>query len=159
MVAAAALALASCGAAEDKAGAAPAETSAETGQITLDSTASLQDWLMLARTSDGGYVHFNQRSIFREPGGDASIQVQIRYGQPQLFRTETEASETTVRYTVERVTYHFQCGEGAFYPGERQIIGEGDVVQATIPTASEIYRPVRARGIAALIMPVACRGS
>lgn len=131
---------------------APAE-----GQVTLNSASTLQDWLMVARTSDGGFVHFNQRTIFRE-NGQARIDVQVRYGTPQLYASETERTETTVRYTLERIGYVFNCADDTFAIRERQIVDDAGVVQATIPGRPDLFRTTPASGIARIVLPVACRG-
>ncbi len=152
-IAAACIALSACAPEAPPAAQAPAQE----GQVRLGSTQALQDWLMIARTQDGGFVHFNQQSIFRE-NGQARIDVQVRYGAPQLYESETDRTETTIRYTLERIGFVFNCADETFAIRERQIVDENGTVLATIPGRPDLFRPTPAGGVARLVLPPACRG-
>lgn len=169
----AALTLSACGQPQqDGAPAAPSD-----GQVSLGSAQSLPDWLLVARQRDCrgetpaedreciGEVHFNQRTITRDTAaGTADIWIQVRHAQPQLFEMESATTETTIRFTNERLHYRFTCppadGEAVpqFIVVERQIMGEGEVVVAR-DAPTQIYRaPIRG-SVTGIIQPIACRGS
>jgi hypothetical protein len=176
ILAAAALAftLSACGQPQSADGsAAPAEP----GSVTLGSTRNLPDWLLVARQRDCraetpaedleqciGEIHFNQRTITRDTAaGTADIWVQASHGQPQLYSMESATTETTIRYTVERVHYRFTCPAPdsgqvpQFVVIERQIMGQNDAVIAR-DEPRQIYRePVRG-SVTAIVQPIACRG-
>jgi hypothetical protein len=169
-----AFALSACGQPQSGAPAAPAEP----GSVTIGSAQNLPDWLLVARQRDCraenpvedrercvGEIHFNQRTITRDTAaGTADIWVQARHAQPQLYAMESATTETTIRYTVERVHYRFTCpavdsGQvPQFVVVERQIMGQNDAVIAR-DEPRQIYRePVRG-SVTAIVQPIACRGS
>lgn len=169
----AAFALAACG--QQQQSGAPAAP-AEPGSVTLGSTQNLPDWLLVARQRDCrgetpaedreciGEVHFNQRTITRDAAnGTADIWVQARHAQPQLYAMESATTETTIRFTVERIHYRFTCPDPdsaetpQFVVIERQIMGQNDAVIAR-DEPRQIYRaPVRG-SVTAIVQPIACRG-
>lgn len=160
--AAALLALAACGQASD----APAGQGASSGPVVLATTRDMPDWLLVARQRDcppgadcpRGEVHFNQRTITRNADGTADIWVQVRHGQAQLFSVDTETTETTVRFTLERLHYRFNCQTTEFIVVERQIMGANETVIAR-DEPRQIWRlPVRGSATGVLL-PIACRGS
>jgi hypothetical protein len=137
----------------------------DAGAVVLGVGEDLPDWLLVARQRSCAAgedcprreVMFNQRSITRSADGTADIWIQVRHGVPQLFQVESETSETTVRYEVERLHYRFNCTTEQFYVVERQIMGAGETVIAR-DTPPAIYRaPVRG-SVTPIIMPIACRG-
>jgi hypothetical protein len=163
IIALAALALAACGPAPEKAAPAPAQGAAQgqaktEGPVLLGTTQYMPDWLLIARTPDGGFIHFNQRAISRGADGTADIWVQVTYGGNQLYEYETETAKTTIRYTVERVHYRFRCADQTFVVVERQIMGPGERVVAH-DEPRQIWRITPTHGAARLVMPIACRGS
>ncbi|MBC7770398.1 MAG: hypothetical protein H7124_16585 [Phycisphaerales bacterium] len=158
--------LAACGQQQQ----APGEPPAETDAIILGSTQNLPDWLLVARQRDCrgetpeddraclGEVHFNQRTITRSAdGATADIWVQVRHGQPQLYEIEDATTETTIRYTLQRLHYRFNCTEQEFVVVERQIMGAGETVVAR-DEPTQIYRAPVGRSITAIVLPIACRG-
>jgi hypothetical protein len=169
-----ALTLTACGQQQGTTGA-PADNG---GGVTLGSAQNLPDWLLVARQRDCrgetpvddrenciGEVHFNQRTITRDAAaGTADIWIQVRHAQPQLFAMESATTETTIRFTMERLHYRFTCppAEGDVVPQfivvERQIMGTGEsVVARDEPTP--IYRaPIRG-SVTGIIQPIACRGT
>lgn len=160
------LALAACGEEPPPtAGGAPA---AEKGSVILGSTQNLPDWLLVARQRDCraegaadqeclGEVHFNQRTITRNGDGTADLWIQVRHGQPQLYQIDSERTETTVRFEMERLHYRFNCSTTEFIVVERQIMGPNEVVVAR-DEPRPIYRaPVRG-SVTGIIQPIACRG-
>ncbi|MBL8548785.1 MAG: hypothetical protein JNJ73_02280 [Hyphomonadaceae bacterium] len=136
-------------------GAAPSPTASE---VVLGSTKNLPDWLLVARTADAGYVHFNQRSIRRNGDGTADIWVEIRHGNPQLREAEDEKTRTAIHFRTERLQYRFNCVESRFVILKRQFMGGQDAVAAEDTMNPELWRGVPATGIARVVMPVACRG-
>lgn len=148
--------LAACGRPADQ----PAQSGDEPalGDIQMASTENMPDWLLIARTADGGYVHFNQRTIHRAADGIADVWVQVRYGQQQLYQTEDDTTETVVRYEVERVHYKFRCPDEHFTIAERQIMGPNEQVVGR-ETPPELWRAAPQRGVARLVLPIACRGA
>lgn len=168
--AAAVFALAACGEQQPASnnGGAPAR---DPGSVVLGSTQNLPDWLLVARQRDCardapaaeqcplGEVHFNQRTITRDPAnGTADIWIQVSHGQPQLFAMESATTETTIRFELERLHYRFNCESGQFIVVERQIMGAGEAVVAR-DEPRQIYRdPVRG-SVTGVIYPIACRGS
>jgi hypothetical protein len=158
----AALALAACGEREPGAGGDP-------GAVVLGSAEHLPDWLLVAYQRDcprpevgpdtcRGEVHFNQRTITRSADGTADIWIQVRHAQPQLLQMEDAATETTVRYNLQRLHYRFNCGAGEFAVVERQILDANDAVIAR-DEPQQIYRAPVGGSITAIIMPIACRGT
>lgn len=159
--------LAACGQAQQT----PAsQSTGETDSVILGSTQNLPDWLLVARQRDCrgetpaedreciGEVHFNQRTITRSADGQtADIWIQVRHGQPQLFQAEDATTETTIRYTTQRLHYRFNCAEEKFVVVERQIMGAGETVVAR-DEPTQIYRAPVAGSVTAIIMPIACRG-
>lgn len=136
------------------------------GSVILGSTQNMPDWLLVARQRDcepggdcpRGEVHFNQRTISRNADGTADIWVQVRHGRTQLFNTETETTETTIRFELERLHYRFNCTTNQFIVVERQIMGANETVVAR-DEPRPIYRdPVRGSATGVLL-PIACRGS
>ena len=141
---------------------------AEPGSVALGSTQSLPDWLLVARQRDCprdaaqqcplGEVHFNQRTISRDAANNtADIWMQVRHGQPQLFRIDSETTETSVRFEVERLHYRFKCDTGQFVVIERQIMGAGETVVAR-DEPTQIYRDPVQGSVTGIIQPIACRG-
>ena len=165
LVVAALLALAACGEAKAPDGQPPRAG----GGIVLASTRNLPDWLLVARQRDCaidaaeedrcplGEVHFNQRTITRTAEGFADIWVQASHGRPQLYEYETETTETTIRFTLERLHYRFNCNTSEFALIERQIMGAGETVVAQ-DQPPEIYRAPASRSVTIIVMPIACRG-
>jgi hypothetical protein len=167
LVLAALLALAACGQPQDS-GEAPAR---EIGSVVLGSTQNLPDRLLVARQRDCrgetpaedmeqciGEVHFNQRTITRNADGTADIWIQVRHAQPQLYETETATTETTIRFTMERLHYRFNCENTHFIVVERQIMGNGDTVVAR-DEPRPIYRAPVQGSVTGIIQPIACRGT
>ena len=144
------------------------ETSASSGNgnVVLGSTRNMPDWLLVARQRDcapgegcpRGEVHFNQRTITRNADGTADIWVQVRHGLPQLYQIESETTETTIRFEVERLHYRFNCASGEFIVVERQIMGAGETVVAR-DEPRPIYRAPARGSATAILLPIACRGS
>ena len=134
------------------------QVAAEPGQVTLGTTRNMPDWLLVARTSDGGFVHFNQRAIVRNADGTADIWVQIRHGRPQLYGEENATLETTVRYQLERLHYRFRCADDRFVILKRQFLSDEDSVDAEQDMPADLWRPVPATGPARVVQPIACRG-
>ncbi|MBL8546040.1 MAG: hypothetical protein JNL81_06220 [Hyphomonadaceae bacterium] len=150
--------LAACGQPAAPAGEAPATGAAQSdGSVLLGSTQNMPDWLLVLRTTEGGTVHFNQRTITRQ-NGLADIWLQVRYGHPQAWDASDESTERVVRYDVERMHYRFNCAEETFVIVERQIMGSGEQVIAR-DEPQQIYRATPASGVARQMLPVACRGS
>lgn len=147
-------ALAACG--QSTAPAPTAAPPAEEGAVEFGSTRNMPDWLFILRTNDGGTIHFNQRTVTRADGM-ADIWLQVRYGQPQLYNTETESTETVVRYELERLHYRFNCTDETFVIVERQIMGANEQVIATVEPP-QIYRATPEAGAARQVLPIACRG-
>ena len=159
------LAVAACGPAgaptQQGQGAAPVQE----GPVVLATTRNMPDWLLVARQRDcdpggdcpRGEVHFNQRTITRRADGTADIWVQVRHGTPQLYAIDDGATETTIRYEMQRVHYRFNCQTEQFFVVERQIMGAGETVVAR-DNPQQIFRaPVRG-SVTAIVMPIACRG-
>lgn len=159
------LALAACGNPNPVGGEAPA-ADPNIGQVALGVGEGLPDWLLVARQRSCARdencprreVMFNQRTITRGADGVADIWIQVRHGVPQLFQVDTESTETTVRFEVERLHYRFNCTTEQFYVVERQIMGAGDIVVARDEPAPVYRSPVRG-SITPIIMPIACRGN
>lgn len=164
--------LAACGQQASQAPAEPGQAAApgETDSVILGSTQNLPDWLLVARQRDCrgetpdedreclGEVHFNQRTITRAADGStADIWVQVRHGQPQAYEVEDATTETTIRYTLQRLHYRFNCNDQQFVVVERQIMGAGETVVARDHPTQIFRAPVRG-SITAIVMPIACRG-
>jgi hypothetical protein len=147
--------LAACGQSAAPQGQAPAPQSE--GSVLLGSTQNMPDWLLVLRTTEGGTVHFNQRTITRQ-NGLADIWLQVRYGHPQAWDASDETTERTIRFDVERMHYRFNCAEETFVIVERQIMGANDEVVAR-DEPQQIYRATPASGVARQMLPVACRGA
>lgn len=143
----------------------PRAESPDAGAVVLGVGEDLPDWLLVARQRSCAAdedcprreVMFNQRSITRSADGTADIWIQVRHGVPQLFQVESETTETTVRYEVERLHYRFNCTTEQFYVVERQIMGAGETVIARDQPAAIYRAPVRG-SVTPIIMPIACRG-
>lgn len=153
--------LAACGQPAAPAGQAPAAGSEtqqnEGGSVLLSTPQGLPDWLLVLRTTEGGTVYFNQRTITRE-SGMANIWVQIRYGREQVWDASDDSTDRLIRYDVERMHYRFNCAEEKFVIVERQIMGSGDrVVARSEPT--QVWRTTPMTGVARQILPAACRGA
>jgi hypothetical protein len=131
------------------------QAAAEPGQVTLSRTRDMPDWLLVARTSDRGFVHFNQRTIVRNPDGTADIWVQIRHGSPQL---EGEQGAETIRYQLERVQYRFRCSDDQFKVVKRQFLDDENTVAAEQDYSDSLWRGVPRTGPARIVQPIACRG-
>ena len=159
------LAGAACGNPVSPVNGAPQTSGGENGAGILDVAEDLPDWLLVARQRSCApdedcprrEVMFNQRTITRNPDGTADIWIQVRHGVPQLFQVDTETTESTVRYDVERLHYKFNCQTEQFYVVERQIMGAGETVVARDEPAAIYRAPVRG-SITPIILPIACRG-
>lgn len=159
------LALAACGNPAPQ-GAGASEANPNIGQVALGVGEGLPDWLLVARQRSCARdedcprreVMFNQRTITRSADGTADIWIQVRHGVPQLFQVDTENTETTVRFDVERLHYRFNCATEQFYVVERQIMGAGEIVVARDEPAPVYRSPVRG-SVTPIIMPIACRGN
>jgi hypothetical protein len=149
---------------------APTEGAKEEGRVSLGSTQDLPDWLLVARQRDCardaaaedrcplGNIHFNQRTITRNPDGTADIWVQVSHGRAQLYEVESETQETTIRYELERIHYRFNCNSDQFVVVERQIMGAGETVVAR-DNPLQIYRAPVGGSVTRIIQPIACRGA
>lgn len=135
---------------------APATAPAD-GPVVLSTTRNMPDWLLALRTTEGGTVHFNQRTITRE-NGFADIWLQVRYGHPQAWDASDETTERTIRYDVERMHYRFNCAEGTFVIVERQIMSDNEQVVAR-DEPQQIYRAAPQNGAASHMLRVACNAS
>src|SRR5262245_56895674 len=108
------------------------------GPVVISSTRDLPDWSLVARQRDCppgedcplGEVKFNQRTITRGDDGTADIWVQVRHGRPQVYQIEDATTQTTVRFSVQRLHYRFNCQTEQFFVVERQIMGAGETVVA-----------------------------
>ncbi len=150
--------LAACGQPAAPNGQAPAGGSAnDGGSVPLSTPEGLPDWLFVLRTSEGGTVHFNRRTITRE-NGLADIWLQVRYGHTQRWDASDETTERTISFDVERMHYRFNCTEETFVIVERQIMGANEEVVAR-DTPPQVFRPMPASGVARQMLPVACRGA
>ncbi len=149
--------LAACGQPAAPAGQAPATEATSDGPVILGTTRNMPDWLLVLRTTEGGTVHFNQRTITRE-NGLADIWLQIRYGHQQAWDASDEGTDRVVRYDVERMHYRFNCAEETFVIVERQIMGGNEQVIAR-EEPQQIYRATPVSGVARQMLPVACRGA
>ncbi len=162
-IAAAAFVLAACG---EQSAPNAGGGEAQSGPVVLDTTRNMPDWLLVARQRDcapgescpRGEVHFNQRTITRNADGTADIWVQVRHGLPQLYEMESETTETTIRFEVERLHYRFNCETGEFIVVERQIMGAGETVIAR-DEPRPIYRAPARSSATAILLPIACRGT
>jgi predicted small lipoprotein YifL len=146
--------LAACGQPAAPAGAPATQNE---GPVVLATTRNMPDWLLVLRTTEGGTVHFNQRTITRE-NGLADIWLQVRYGHTQAWDASDETTERIIRYDVERMHYRFNCAEETFVIVERQIMGANEEVVAR-DEPQQIYRTTPITGVARQMMPVACRGA
>src|SRR5690606_30972738 len=149
--------LAACGQPAAPQGEAPAAQTSGDGPVILATTRNMPDWLLVLRTSEGGTVHFNQRTITRE-NGFADIWLQVRYGHTQAWDASDETTERTIRFDVERMHYRFNCADETFVIVERQIMGSNDEVVAR-DSPQQIYRATPASGVARHMLPVACRAA
>ncbi len=149
--------LAACGQPAAPQGEGPAAETSRDGPVTLATTRNMPDWLLVLRTTEGGTVHFNQRTITRE-NGFADIWLQVRYGHTQAWDASDETTERTIRFDVERMHYRFNCAEETFVIVERQIMGSNDQVVAR-DEPRQIYRATPVSGVARQMLPVACRGA
>ena len=137
----------------------PASCTDPAAVVVLRTTQTQPDWLLFAHQAGGGDIHFNQRSIRRCGDNEAEIVVQVRYVEPQLYAIEhADRSQTTVRYTVERVRYHYRCTPATFAIVDRQVVDDSDRVVATIPGRADLYRPATPASPAGLIIRTACLG-
>jgi hypothetical protein len=147
-------ALAACG---QPAQQAPPQAENGDGPVVLATTRNMPDWLLVLRTTEGGTVHFNQRTITRE-NGFADIWLQVRYGHTQPWDASDETTQRVIRYDVERMHYRFNCAEETFVIVERQIMGANDEVVAR-DEPRQIYRATPPTGVARHMLPLACRAS
>ena len=127
------------------------------GPVVLATTRNMPDWLLVLRTTEGGTIHFNQRTITRQDGL-ADIWLQVRYGRQQAWDASDETTDRVIRYDVERMHYRFNCAEETFVIVERQIMGSGDQVIAR-DEPRQIFRATPSAGAARQILPIACRGA
>jgi hypothetical protein len=149
--------LAACVQPAAPAGQAPATGAQSEGSVMLGSTQNMPDWLLVLRTTEGGTVHFNQRTITRQ-NGFADIWLQVRYGHTQAWDVSDESTDRILHFDVERMHYRFNCAEEKFVIVERQIMGASEQVVAR-DTPAQIFRATPASGVARQILPVACRGA
>jgi hypothetical protein len=150
------LTLAACGRTPEQPPPAFPETGAQ--QVDIGVAEGLPQWLQIARQSDGGFIHWDRTSLIRRPGGEAEVWVQVRFGEPQLFESETETTTQAVRYEIERVHYRFKCMERTFAILERRFIGNEERILGAVPTDPVVFRAIPSNGAAAVLEPVACRG-
>lgn len=173
LAAASALLLSACGQEQQPPAPAaplPSDPSAQV-RVVLPMSRMSPDWIEVARQRDCpvvgeiakercpyGSVHYNRQTITRSVDGTvANIWAQVTHGAPQLIQSETQTTETTIRYTRERILYRFKCNEETFAVIERQIMGDNDtVVQRDQPR--EIYRAPARWSAVAILMPIACNG-
>ncbi len=150
--------LAACGQPAAPGGQTPASGgNGEGGSVLLSTPEGLPDWLFVLRTSEGGTIHFNRRTITRE-NGFADIWLQVRYGHTQRWDASDETTERIIRFDVERMHYRFNCAEETFVIVERQIMGANEEVVAR-DTPPQVFRSMPASGVARQMLPVACRGA
>ncbi|GAM97092.1 hypothetical protein U91I_00715 [alpha proteobacterium U9-1i] len=149
------IALAACG--QPAEAPAPGAAPVNEGPVVLSTTRNMPDWLFILRTNDGGTIHFNQRTITRHDGL-ADIWLQVRYGRQQLWQSETETTESVIRFELERIHYQFNCESEQFVIVERQIMGAGEQVVAR-DEPRQIWRNTPETGAARHILPIACRGA
>jgi hypothetical protein len=156
--------LAACG--EPAAPGAPDPATEGNSSVILSNSRSLPDWLLIARQRScdpgencpRGEVHYNQRTVTRNAADNtADIWIQVRHGSNQLYQLESETTETTIRYELERLHYRFNCETAEFIVVERQIMGANETVIAT-DTPRAIYRAPARGSATAIIQPIACRG-
>jgi len=148
-------ALAACGQQTGKQGGAPAQQ--QNGVLVLSQTQNLPDWLFILRTTDGGTIHMNQRTITRA-NGMADIWLQVHYGQQQLYEAVTGDRTSVIHYEVERLHYRFNCTDEKFLIVERQIMGSGETIVAR-DEPRQIWRLTPETGAARYVLPIACRAS
>jgi hypothetical protein len=148
--------LAACGQPSAPAGS-QGQTETSEGPVVLATTRNMPDWLLVLRTTEGGTVHFNQRTITRQDGL-ADIWLQIRYGHTQAWDASDATTDRIIHYDVERMHYRFNCAEGTFVIVERQIMGANEEVVAR-DEPQQIYRATPSTGVAHQMLPIACRGS
>lgn len=134
-----------------------AQTGNSEGPVVLATTRNMPDWLLVLRTTEGGTVHFNQRTITRQ-NGLADIWLQVRYGHTQAWDASDETTQRIIHFDVERMHYRFNCAEGTFVIVERQIMGANEEVVAR-DEPPQIYRATPTTGVAHQMLPIACRGS
>lgn len=148
--------LAACGQANAPA---PAEQqpAEDGGPVVLGTTRNMPDWLLVLRTTEGGTVHFNQRTITRQDGF-ADIWLQVRYGRQQAWDASDESTDRVIRYDVERMHYRFNCAEETFTIVERQIMGANDQIVGR-DEPQQPFRATPATGVARHMLPIACRAS
>lgn len=163
------LALVACGQPAPTSDAEPAKAGPP-GQVVMSTTRNMPDWLLVARQRDCardaapedrcplGEVHFNQRTISRTADGFADIWVQASHGRAQLYEYETETRRTTIRFTLERVHYRFNCNTSEFVIVERQIMGANETVVAR-DEPRQIYRAPARGSVTHVVMPIACRAT
>jgi hypothetical protein len=149
--------LAACGQPAAPDGAPQSSGTQSDGSVLLGSTQNMPDWLLVLRTTEGGTVHFNQRTITRQ-NGLADIWLQVRYGRTQAWDASDETTERILHYDVERMHYRFNCAEETFVIVERQIMGANEEVVAR-DEPIQVFRGTPASGVARQILPVACRGA
>lgn len=152
-----ALTLAACGQPATSAKQQPPASNAENSPLVLSATQNLPDWLLILRTTDGGTIHFNQRTITRA-NGQADIWLQVRYGAPQLYQAITGDHSSIIHYELERLHYRFDCANEKFVIVERQIMGANEEVVAR-DEPRQIWRLTPETGAARQVMPIACRGA
>ncbi|MES1198418.1 MAG: surface-adhesin E family protein [Pseudomonadota bacterium] len=156
-IALAAFALAALAACGQPSGAKGAPAQQQNGALVLSQTQNLPDWLFILRTTDGGTIHMNQRTITRV-NGIADIWLQVHYGQQQLYEAVTGDRTSVIHYEVERLHYRFNCTDEKFLIVERQIMGAGETVVAR-DEPRQIWRLTPETGAARYVLPIACRAS
>ncbi len=166
IAAAALIALSACGQQQEASTGAPAPSQDGSSPVQLSNSRSLPDWLLIARQRDcapgenceRGQVYYNQRTVTRNAAeGTADIWIQVRHGVPQLYQTDTETMERTIRFDTERLHYRFNCESQQFMVVERQIMGSNETVIARDEPA-QVYRAPVSGSVTAIILPIACRG-
>ncbi|MGE0829667.1 MAG: surface-adhesin E family protein [Hyphomonadaceae bacterium] len=158
-LAAALLALSACGETSAPQGQSSGGEAAQSGNVSLMAGKTLPDWLLFARSSNGGNVFFNQRTITRTAdGAQADMWIQIEHRNIQVYGAEDSEKRTTITFNLERLHYQFKCPEEQFRIVTRQFMGAAEVVAAEQATPDALWRPVPPSGIARVALPVACRG-
>ncbi|HVY83895.1 MAG TPA: surface-adhesin E family protein [Caulobacterales bacterium] len=153
----AAFALAACGQQQQSGTATTSAQPQQNGALVLSQTQNLPDWLFILRTTDGGTIHFNQRTITRA-NGIADIWLQVHYGHQQIYQAAASDRLNIIHYELERIHYRFNCTDEKFVIVERQIMGSGETVVAR-DEPQQIWRATPETGAARYVLPIACRGS
>ncbi len=124
-----------------------------------DQWATLPDWTRAANDAGGGVIMFAPKSIRRNAdAGTADIQIQVVFKEPRAYKTEDKATTTETFYFKELATYRFQCAQRTFTIADRQLIGTGDKVIATLaPAEPATWNPIDSSGAARVFEGPACK--